>query len=107
MDGSTFTRTVQISWTGPHDPRHPHQLWLQAGANDRAGNFDAFKAACPELSDDVCAEVFALHDSAQYHFITALLWDRSFGSEDSGDYMSVEEALATALEEHQKVVKDG
>ncbi len=98
MDGSSFTFTVQV-WDDPRDKSHPHQRWLAAAADDRTANFAAYRAAYPDLADDVCEEVFALHDSAQYEFIKLLLWH------DGGrkPMMSVTAALAAAKLHDQSV----
>lgn len=97
MDGSTMEGLVQ-TWTSPRDADHPHQMWLRASACNPAANFAAFKAARSAISDKMCWKVYQLHDSAQYHFITMLLWDRPHKG-----YMSIPKAYTKAYTHHLEV----
>jgi len=100
MDGSTVGEGLVQTWTNPRDSQHPHQRWLQADSNDWKANFSAYLAARPDLSPDTCIEVFELHDSAQHHFITMLLWDRP-----GLGYMSEINAFEEAVKHHKAVSK--
>lgn len=94
-------REVVPTWRTATCKSHPHQMWLGAAHTNKAVNFAAYRAACADLSDDVCEEVFGMHDSAQHHFISMLLWDKP-----GVGYMSVEEAVRLAWEHHEDVSKN-
>ncbi|WP_406672154.1 hypothetical protein [Natronospira sp.] len=88
--------------TAPCDLAHPHQQWLRAGRDDRAANQAAFLAADPSIPDEVIDTVMQLHDSAQHHFITRLLFDQGGGVHDTP-----EQALISAQAHHAEVSADG
>ena len=93
-----LTQTQRWAGENPCSPEHPHQLWLAASPGNWAANQAAFLAACPELSDEMLVAVCQLHDSAQHHFITRLIFNQ-------GEvYDSPEAAYASAYAHHVAIV---
>lgn len=98
MDGTFSGATLQAT-KPPGNRSQAHHAWFSAKASDRAANYAAYNLARADLSLKVCAQVFALHDSAQHHFISMLLWERDDG------LLSIAEAVAKALAHHAAVTK--
>lgn len=96
MDGTFSGATLQAT-KPPGNRSQAHHAWLSAKASDRAANYAAYNLARADLSLEVCAQVFALHDSAQHHFITMLLWQQG------DDVLTVAQAVVEALRHHAAV----
>ena len=99
MDG-TFNDPEMVATKPPGNRSATHHAWLEADATDRAANYAAYRLARDDfLDDEVCAQVFDLHDSAQHHFITMILWKRG------GHPLTIDEALFEAKRHHKQVQK--
>lgn len=98
MDG-TFSGAASHTTQPPGNRSLAHHAWLQADSADEVANYAAYRIARPSLSLEVCVQVFALHDSAQHHFITMLLWERSDG------LLTTQAALDEAIKHHRFVQK--
>ena len=98
MDG-TCSAGMSADTDLPGNRSLAHHVWLEADASDQATNYAAYRVARSDLSLQVCAQVFELHDSAQHHFITMLLWERENG------LMSIEQAVAEAVRHHDGIVQ--
>jgi hypothetical protein len=95
MDSERMTGSVK-EWKGgdPRSPDHPHQMWLRADTEDERKC--AFLAARPDLSEAMLEAVTKFQDTAQYHFITRLIFNQGHGV-----YDTEEQAFASALHVHQ------
>jgi len=98
MDGAC-SAGMSVDAKLPGNRSLAHHVWLEADASDRAANYAAYCVARANLSLQVCAQVFNLHDSAQHHFITMLLWKRD------GGQLSIGEAVNEAVRHHDAIVK--
>ena len=97
MDGTNMS-TKLLDNHPPGNRNAAHHAWLEAEASDRAANFAAYPLARDDLLASECKRVFALHDSAQHHFITMLLWDRP-----GLGHLTTKEAMAEAMRHHEQV----
>lgn len=88
------------AWDDPRSPLHPHQIWLHGSGNDRAICRKALIAACGYLKPVEFRALYSLHQSAQYHFITRMLWCKPDNS-----YDHPAEALSEAIKHHKEVTK--
>lgn len=66
------------------DEKHPHKWWLGTDRNNVETHHKIFQYAYggvipSEILDEVCS----FHDSAQYHFITRLIFKHPDGSYDT------------------------
>jgi hypothetical protein len=99
MDDTFSGRGVLQTTQPPGNRSLAHHAWLEADATDDMANYAAYRIARADLSLEVCVQVFALHDSAQHHFITMLLWESGGGS------LTTSEAVAEAVKHHHAVNK--
>jgi len=97
MDG-TFSDSAQLVTQPPGNRSLAHHVWLEASASDQTTNYAAYRVARSDLSLQVCEQVFQLHDSAQHHFITMLLWQRC-----GEGHLTTKEALDEAMRHHEQV----
>jgi len=97
MDGTVMASKL-LDNQPPGNRSAAHHAWLEAEASDTVSNYAAYRLARDDLLSRDCKKVFGLHDSAQHHFITMLLWNRP-----GLGYLTTQEALAEAVKHHKQV----